>query len=137
MDNVTQTVTLIVHVLGFDHWLPVVFQMIALSAALDAAVPQPKPGSHWLPVRKIVSLLAFNFANASPADQPSILTWVQHVLQRIAEIAPPMPAPAAPPRVQPLFEQPVIIPPVAPIQPPLAPPQPAPVPVPPVQPPAA
>lgn len=129
MDNVSQTVTLIVHVLGFDQWLPVVFKFIAFAAALDATVPQPKPGSHWLPLRKVISVMAFNIGHASPAEQPGLITWVQRVLQRIAQMAPPVPPQPAPQRQQPLFDQPIIIPPVQPAMPVQAPPQPVPPPV--------
>jgi hypothetical protein len=49
-------------------------------AAIDATIPQPKPGSHWLPVRKVVSMVALNFGNSANASQPPLSTWLVRVL---------------------------------------------------------
>lgn len=54
---------------------------VMLCSAVDASFPQPQPGSHWLLVRKLVSLLALNFGRASNVEQPSFMTWLVRMLQ--------------------------------------------------------
>jgi hypothetical protein len=101
-----------------------------LLKALDAAIPQPAAGSHWLPLRKVVSILALNVGYAANADQPSILTWLERVLQGLATLVPPQPV-AQPqpaqtqpaqtrqqPVVEPLFPLPPVPTPGQPVQPP-------------------
>jgi hypothetical protein len=83
---------------------------------LDAVIPQPAAGSHWLPVRKVLSALAGNVGNAANKNQPPLATWILRVLilaaksvpagsitgeaaqvvQAIAAAAPLPPAPATP-----------------------------------------
>jgi hypothetical protein len=60
--------------------VPYVAVIVAAASAADAAFPQPRPGSHWLPVRKLVSLIALNLGNASNPAQPPFATWLVRVL---------------------------------------------------------
>jgi hypothetical protein len=61
--------------------IPYVTALIAAASVLDAMLPQPAPGSHWLPLRKAISLVAANFWNASNGGQPQLSTWLARVLQ--------------------------------------------------------
>jgi hypothetical protein len=61
--------------------IPYITAAIAAAAALDAGLPQPAPGSHWLPLRKAISFVAVNFWNASNGAQPQLSTWLARVLQ--------------------------------------------------------
>ncbi len=58
---------------------PYVTGIIAAASALDAALPQPAPGSHWLIARKVVSFLAVNVGNASNGKQPDFVTWIVRI----------------------------------------------------------
>jgi hypothetical protein len=49
--------------------VPYVTAAIAAASVLDAALPQPKAGSLWLPLRKVISLLAGNVGHAANAEQ--------------------------------------------------------------------
>jgi hypothetical protein len=81
--------------LGLDRWLPLLLALHMLASAIDALLPQPAPGSHWLPLRKLVSVAAGNVANAQNILQPSLVTWLQRVIVALAAVVPP-PAPTAP-----------------------------------------
>lgn len=75
---------------------------VTVASALDAALPQPASGSHWLVIRKAVSFVALNLGNASNSGQPAMMTWVARVLQplvdaQIARSAPKAAAPAVAP----------------------------------------
>lgn len=61
-----------------DVW-PYMGAVVAVASALDSALPQPKPGSHWLVPRKVLSFLAVNIANASNGSQPSFTTWLLRI----------------------------------------------------------
>lgn len=79
---------------------------VSIASALDAALPQPVAGSHWLPIRTVVSSLALNRFNAANAGQPPIMTWLARILQplvdaQIARMAPKDAAPGAGPAAQP------------------------------------
>ena len=50
------------------------------ASMLDSILPQPAPGSHWLPLRKAISVLAWNLFNARNANQPALATWLVRVL---------------------------------------------------------
>lgn len=58
---------------------PIITAIIAKASALDAALPQPQPGSHWLLVRKVISFLAINVGNASNGKQPDFVTWIVRI----------------------------------------------------------
>ncbi|WP_139284937.1 hypothetical protein [Acidocella aminolytica] len=100
---------------------------VAVASAIDAAFPQPAPGSHWLPVRKVISFIAINFGAAKNGSQPPFATWLLRVMssvedaarvagdsarvseavelkRRIERLTPPSPAPvpAAPPSPAPV-----------------------------------
>lgn len=77
------------HSIGLDKWIPLLLLVHAACSALDAAIPQPLPGSYWLIPRKIVSLLALNFANAANGLQPGIVSCIQRVVIRLAAGMPP------------------------------------------------
>jgi len=62
-----------------DAW-PYMGAVVAVASALDSALPQPKPGSHWLVPRKVLSFLAVNIANASNGSQPSFTTWLLRIV---------------------------------------------------------
>lgn len=86
---------------GLDALIPTLLACHALASALDALIPQPAPGSHWLPLRKLVSIAAGNVHYAGNALQPSVLTWVERSLPILMAILPsptvvaaPTPAPA-------------------------------------------
>lgn len=99
---------------GLTSFVPVVLALHTLASALDAAIPQPKPGSHWLPLRKLLTIAALGVGNASPACQPALITWAQRIAGMLVAILPPPPAaapPAAPlppplPAATPLFPPP-------------------------------
>lgn len=69
---------------------------VTMASALDAALPQPAAGSHWLPLRAVVSSLALNRFNAANAGQPTLITWLARVLQPLvdAQIARTAPKPS-------------------------------------------
>jgi len=41
--------------------------VVAFCSLLDAAFPQPRRGSRWWPLRRVISRLAFNVGNARNA----------------------------------------------------------------------
>lgn len=65
--------SLIVALLG-DHpgYLTALAVAVAAASVLDAALPQPAPGSRWLPARKLLSFLASNILHARPTGQPPL-----------------------------------------------------------------
>lgn len=90
-------ITAAFHAAGLDSFVPLLLALHLLASALDAIIPQPKPGSHWIPFRKVLSFFAGNFWHASDANQPSLLTWAQRIAQLLVSILPP--APLVPPVV--------------------------------------
>jgi len=58
---------------------PAITAIIAAASALDAVLPQPAPGSHWLIARKVISFLAVNVGNASNSKQPDFVTWIVRI----------------------------------------------------------
>jgi hypothetical protein len=79
---------------GLSNLVKSVVCAVTVASALDAALPQPAPGSHWLVIRKSVSFIALNLGNASNSGQPAMMTWIARVLQplvdaQIARTAPP------------------------------------------------
>ena len=88
---------------------PTITAIVAAASALDATLPQPQPGSHWLILRKVISFLAINVGNASNGKQPDFVTWIVRIAEPVlhaqgiapipaAKAAEP-PAPPAPPSV--------------------------------------
>ena len=51
-------------------YLGLVLAIMGLCAALDALIPQPKPGSPWVFPRKILSLIAQNYKHAENVKKP-------------------------------------------------------------------
>lgn len=94
------TISQVAHLLGLDNAVPVLLAVLTLARAVDALIRQPAPGSHWIPLRKMVSLLSFGVANAKPAGQPSIVTWLRRLVIYLAQAVPP---PAAAGRVEPVL----------------------------------
>ena len=77
---------------------PYVTAVIAAASTLDAALPQPTPGSHWLIIRKVVSFLAINVGNASNGKQPDLVTWIVRIATPVLQaqgIVPPAEVKAA------------------------------------------
>ena len=77
---------------------PTITAIVAVASTLDAALPQPQAGSHWLIVRKIISFLAINVGNASNGKQPDFVTWIVRIAEPLLhaqQIAPAPPAQAA------------------------------------------
>ncbi len=77
---------------------PFITAAIAAASALDAMLPQPQPGSHWLLLRKAVSFLAINVGNASNGKQPDFVTWIVRIAAPVLQargVVPPAPATAA------------------------------------------
>jgi hypothetical protein len=75
---------------------------VTVASALDAVIPQPAPGSHWLVARKVLSFVAINVGHASNGKQPDFVTWIVRiatpVLQAQGVIAPQPPAAAPSPQ---------------------------------------
>lgn len=69
--------------LGYSHYLELAGVLVALCSAIDAALPQPAAGSHWLPVRKAISWLAFNVGHAGNDAQPSLATWILRIVRAL------------------------------------------------------
>lgn len=91
------TIAQAAHTLGLDRWVPLLLAFHMLASAVDALLPQPAEGSHWLPVRKLVSMAAGNMGNASNAAQPPLVTWLQRIVVSLAAVVPePAPAPKTP-----------------------------------------
>jgi hypothetical protein len=110
---------------GLDKYLPLLFAFHTLCSFVDAVVPQPAPGSHWLPFRKVLSILALNVAFASNAKQPPLITWMMRagMLLQGAAVAQQSQARASGQPTEDLaFQRPVLIKPQSP-PPPVAPPQ--------------
>ncbi len=74
---------------------PTITAIIAAASTLDAALPQPAPGSHWLIVRKVISFLAINVGNASNGKQPDFVTWIVRIAEPVLQGQGIAPAPAA------------------------------------------
>lgn len=76
---------------------PIITAVVAVASTLDASLPQPAAGSHWLLVRKVVSFLAVNVGNASNGCQPSFVTWIIRIATPVLQAQGQMPAAVAPP----------------------------------------
>lgn len=103
-------ITAALHGAGLDAYTPAavallnaVVAVIALASAINAILPQPKAGSHWLPIRSLVAKAALAVGNAKPADLPPMMTWLQRLAAMVAQyLPPPLPsAGAAPARAEP------------------------------------
>ena len=97
---------------------PAITALVAAASTLDAALPQPEPGSHWLIIRKVISFLAINVGNASNGKQPDFVTWIVRIaspllqspatIQAVAQaatadpVAQPASAPQAAPAATPI-----------------------------------
>ena len=71
---------------------PYITAVIAAASTLDATLPQPTPGSHWLIIRKVISFLAINVGNASNGNQPDLVTWIVRIATPVLQaqgVAPP------------------------------------------------
>ena len=82
----------------WPHLWPYITLAVAVASTIDAALPQPAPGSHWLILRKLISFVAVNVGNASNGTQPSFVTWIVRIATPVLQaqgIAPN--APEAPP----------------------------------------
>ena len=64
---------------------PYITAIVAAASTLDAALPQPAPGSHWLIVRKVISFLAINVGNASNGKQPDFVTWIVRIAEPVLQ----------------------------------------------------
>ena len=60
---------------------PYIATVCMIASAVDAVFPQPAAGSHWLPLRKIISFVALNVSAASNGSQPSFTTWLLRIVQ--------------------------------------------------------
>ena len=60
---------------------PYIATICMIASAIDAAFPQPSAGSHWLPIRKLISFVALNISAASNGAQPSFTTWLLRIVQ--------------------------------------------------------
>ena len=76
---------------------PFVTAVIAAASTLDAALPQPTPGSHWLVLRKVISFLAINVGNASNGKQPDFVTWIVRIATPVLKAQGVAPAAASAP----------------------------------------
>jgi hypothetical protein len=100
------TMVSVLHATGLDVIVPWVTAGVTIASLLDAAIPQPAAGSHWLPLRVLLSTVALNRMNATNAGQPAVFTWVLRVMRALVaieneQIAAGKPGPAnAPPAVQ-------------------------------------
>lgn len=54
------------------------------SSVIQTFVKPPAPGSHWLPVYAILSLLSANFGYAKNSNVPALSTWVGRILSPLA-----------------------------------------------------
>lgn len=75
---------------------PYITAACMIASAIDAGLPQPAPGSHWLPVRKLVSFVAVNVGAASNGGQPSFTTWLLRIVQPVLTAQGMIPTAAAP-----------------------------------------
>jgi hypothetical protein len=78
---------------GLDKFVPLVLATSVLASALDALIPQPKPGSHGTPLRKLISIAALNMNHATNAGQPTMLSWMQRLAAAL-QMPPTAPPPA-------------------------------------------
>jgi len=83
------TLSTVLSALGLTKFVPVVLALSTLASALDAILPQPAPGSHWLPARKLLSIAALNVHYASNAAQPPLVTWLRRVAAALVTMLPP------------------------------------------------
>lgn len=90
------TISSVLDALGLTKFVPVVLAICTLASALDAIMPQPAPGSHWLPGRKLLSIAALNVHYASNAAQPPLVTWLRRVAAALVAILPPPEPPGHP-----------------------------------------
>ena len=121
-------ITTALHAVGLDSFLPLLLALHGVASATDALLPQPAAGSHWLLPRKLISLAAMNFLNASNASQPALITWAQRIASMLVAILPQPAAPASiPTKRDPLMpqmqQQPAAASPIAPLFPAQFPPQ--------------
>lgn len=72
---------------------------VTICSVLDAVIPQPAPGSHWLPARKLLSMVALNLGAASNGKQPPFASWLLRVAMPLIQAQ--MAAQAAPQRIGP------------------------------------
>lgn len=120
------TALAILQQLGLDRYLPLLFAFHTLCSFVDAVVPQPAPGSYWLPFRKVLSILALNVAWASNAKQPPLITWMMRagtVLQAAAVAQQSQARATGQPVADLAFQRPVLIKPQSPPPLPPSPPQ--------------
>ena len=54
---------------------PYITAAISIASTLNA-LPQPKAGSHWIPVRKIISFISLSVGGAKNVDEPPLGTWL-------------------------------------------------------------
>lgn len=99
------TIATVAHDLGLDNAVAVLLAVLTLARALDAFIKQPAPGSHWLPLRKMVSVIAFSVLHAKPGEQPPLVTWLQRLVVMLAQAVPPQA------RVEPSLVRPAPLPP--------------------------
>lgn len=88
--------TALLQTAGLDRFVPLLLLIHTTASLLDAAIPQPAAGSHWLPFRKVLSFLALNFGNAANSAQPALTTWLQRL---VIVAASRMPEPGSQPTV--------------------------------------
>jgi hypothetical protein len=69
--------------IGESRYLELAGVIVTLCSALDAAIPQPAPGSHWLPFRKLISWFALNIGHAGTEAQPSLATWILRIVRAL------------------------------------------------------
>lgn len=117
------SLTALLHSAGLDAFLPLLLALHATASALDALIPQPVPGSHWLVLRKLLSMAAGNVFNATNADQPALITWFQRIAEMLIRVLPPVPAATAQPAMAPITaaQQPPAVQPSGRIEPAVAP----------------
>ncbi len=70
---------------GFGRYVGLAGLIVMICSAVDASLPQPATGSHWLPARKAISWLALNVSHAGNADQPSMASWILRVVRALAD----------------------------------------------------
>jgi hypothetical protein len=98
MDDTTAIGSLlqVIHSLGLDKILPILFALHLLASITDALLPQPAIGSHWIPLRKLLSLAAANVGHAANARQPPLVSWFQRIVVLLAAVVPAPTATTAP-----------------------------------------
>lgn len=69
---------------GYGAYVPYAVLAFFAASIAQTVVPPPAPGSHWLPVYRILSLLAANFGYAKNSNVPELSTWVGRVLSPLA-----------------------------------------------------